>query len=65
MKVILVVLQAFTVQVSKEQITFHTLLNHFAKGFQKIFSVEYLYAAASGIQTSVFAERLLQLHMIL
>ena len=27
--------------------------------------MEYLYVAASGIQTSVFAERLLQLHMIL
>ena len=65
MKTLLVTLQPFTVQFSKEQITFYTLLNHFAKGFQKTFLVEYLYVAASGIQTSVFAERLLQLHMIL
>ena len=65
MKTLLVTLQPFAVQFSKEQITFYTLLNHFAKGFQKTFLVEYLYVAASGIQTSVFAERLLQLHMIL
>ena len=65
MKTILVALQVFTVQLSKEQITFYTLLNHIAKGFQKTFLVEYLYVPASGIQTSVFAERLLQLHMIL
>ena len=58
MKTILVALQAFTVQLSWEQITFYTYLNHFAKGFHKAFLVEYLYVTASGIQISVFAERL-------
>ena len=64
-KTTLVALQAFTIQLSKEQITFYTLLNQFAKAFKKTFSVEYLYVVASGIQASIFAEKLLQLHMIL
>ena len=45
--------------------TFYKLLNNFAKVCQKFFIAEYLYVAASGVQISVFAERLLQIHMIL
>ena len=65
MKIILTALEAFTVQLKYERITFYTLLYSFAKDYQKRFLVEYLYVGDSGIQASAFAERLLQLNMIL